>query len=171
VHRASQPNPLDYFFEMLGALNTADDRTSFYIRCTWAIIPCFCRSFSRAHPFSSEARGFPDLKYTRKWERHSTGGQRSSLAHRYDLTTVLTTLAERFGATRLALNDISERLFSLGDPITRWRPFCRHEEQNQKKAKRDWRPASSWLLMVKWRTTKRTSYEEDSFRIIPVLLA
>src|SRR5260370_14323766 len=24
-----QPNPLDYFFEMLGALSTADDRTSF----------------------------------------------------------------------------------------------------------------------------------------------
>src|SRR5216684_5110386 len=27
-----QASPLDYFFEMLGALNTADDRTSFYIR-------------------------------------------------------------------------------------------------------------------------------------------
>ena len=27
-----QPNPLDYFFEMLAALQTADDRTSFQIR-------------------------------------------------------------------------------------------------------------------------------------------
>src|SRR5437762_1584455 len=26
-----QKNPLDYFFEMLAALNTADDRTSFFI--------------------------------------------------------------------------------------------------------------------------------------------
>jgi hypothetical protein len=38
------------------------------------------------------------------------------LAHRYDLANVLNTLSERFGATRLALNDIAERLFSLGDP-------------------------------------------------------
>jgi hypothetical protein len=38
------------------------------------------------------------------------------LAHRYDLTAYSQRLAERFGATRLALNDISERLFSLGDP-------------------------------------------------------
>jgi len=28
---------------------------------------------------------------------------------------VLNTLAERFGATRLALNDIAERLFSSGE--------------------------------------------------------
>jgi hypothetical protein len=38
------------------------------------------------------------------------------LARRYELSQVLSTLAERFGTTRLALNDIADRLFSLGDP-------------------------------------------------------
>jgi hypothetical protein len=37
------------------------------------------------------------------------------LAHRYELTQVYSTLSERFGATRMALNDIADRLFSLGD--------------------------------------------------------
>jgi hypothetical protein len=38
------------------------------------------------------------------------------LAQRYAMSKVLNTLAERFQTTRLALNDISERLFSIGDP-------------------------------------------------------
>ena len=37
------------------------------------------------------------------------------LAQRYELSQILSTLSERFGATRLALNDIADRLFSLGD--------------------------------------------------------
>jgi uncharacterized protein YydD (DUF2326 family) len=37
------------------------------------------------------------------------------LAHRYELTNIFNTLADRFGTTRAALNDIAERLFSLGD--------------------------------------------------------
>jgi len=67
--------------------------------------------------FRAEARGFPDLKYYEemgKTQYRVASDHR--LAHRHDLSGVLTTLAERFGATRLALNDISERLFSLGDP-------------------------------------------------------
>ena len=37
-----------------------------------------------------------------------------------EVSQVLETLAERFQATRLALNDISDRLFSLGDPPGPW---------------------------------------------------
>jgi hypothetical protein len=113
-----QPNPLDYFFEMLGALSTADDRTSFYIRVHMGNYSLFLSGvFPERIRFRAEARGFPDLKYYEemgKTQYRVASDHR--LAHRYDLTTVLTTLAERFGATRLALNDISERLFSLGDP-------------------------------------------------------
>jgi len=113
-----QPNPLDYFFEMLGALNTADDRTSFYIRVHMGNYSLFLSGvFPERIRFRAEARGFPDMKYYEemgKTQYRVASDHR--LAHRYDLTTVLTTLAERFGATRLALNDISERLFSLGDP-------------------------------------------------------
>jgi len=113
-----QPNSLDYFFEMLGALKTADDRTSFYIRVHMGNYSLFLSGvFPDRIRFRAEARGFPDLKYYEqlgKTQYRVASDHR--LAHRYELTGVLATLAERFGATRLALNDISERLFSLGDP-------------------------------------------------------
>jgi hypothetical protein len=113
-----QPNPLDYFFEMLGALNTADDRTNFYIRVHMGNYSLFLSGvFPDRIRFRAEARGFPDLKYYEELGRTQYRvASDHRLAHRYELTGVLTTLAERFGATRLALNDISERLFSLGDP-------------------------------------------------------
>jgi hypothetical protein len=103
---------------MLGALNKADDRTSFYIRVHMGNYSLFLSGvFPDRIRFRAEARGFPDLKYYEelgKTQYRVASDHR--LAHRYDLAGVLTTLAERFGATRLALNDISERLFSLGDP-------------------------------------------------------
>jgi hypothetical protein len=37
------------------------------------------------------------------------------LADRYALAPIFTTLADRFQDARLALNDVSQRLFSLGD--------------------------------------------------------
>jgi hypothetical protein len=37
------------------------------------------------------------------------------LAQRYELSQIFSVLSERFEATRLALNDISDRLFSI-DP-------------------------------------------------------
>jgi hypothetical protein len=38
------------------------------------------------------------------------------LAARYDLAAVFDTLSEQFEPARRALNDLSERVFSLGDP-------------------------------------------------------
>jgi len=37
------------------------------------------------------------------------------LAQRYAVAGIFSTLAERFQTTRLALNDIADRLFSLGE--------------------------------------------------------
>ena len=37
------------------------------------------------------------------------------LAHRYELAGIFSTLADRFETTRLALNDIADRYFSIGD--------------------------------------------------------
>jgi hypothetical protein len=112
-----QANPLDYFFEMMGALNTADDRTSFYIRVHMGNYSLFLSGvFPERIRFRSEARGFPDLKYYEQIGRTQYRvASDHRLAQRYDLTKVLSTLSERFGTTRLALNDIAERLFSLGD--------------------------------------------------------
>src|SRR5216117_2825885 len=112
-----QRNPLDYFFEMLTALRTADDRTSFLIRVHIGNHSLFLSGvFPERIRFRAEARGFPDLNYYEGLGR--TQYRMASdhrLAQRYELTRILGTLSERFEATRRALNDIADRLFSLGD--------------------------------------------------------
>jgi hypothetical protein len=112
------PETLDYFFEMLAALQTADDRTSFHIRAHIGNYSLFLSGvFPERIRFRAELRGFPDLKYYESLGRAQYRvASNHRLAQRYDLAEVLNTLAERFGATRLALNEISDRLFSLGDP-------------------------------------------------------
>lgn len=112
-----QLNPLDYFFEMLSALNTADERTSFYLRVHMGNYSLFLAGvFPNRIRFRSEKRGFPDLKYYEGVGKTQFGvASDHRLAQRYELTDILSTLSERFGATRLALNDIADRLFSLGD--------------------------------------------------------
>jgi len=113
-----QSNPLDYLFEMLTALRTADDRTSFYIRVHIGNHSLFLSGvFPERIRFRAEARGFPNLRYYEGLGR--TQYRMASdhrLAQRYEVANIFNTLSERFKATRMALNDISERLFSLGDP-------------------------------------------------------
>ena len=112
-----QQNTLDYFFEMLAALQNADDRTSFYIRAHIGNHSLFLSGiFPQRIRYRAEKKGFPDLRY------YESLGQSSfriasdhRLAQRYDLAPIYATLAERFQETRQALNDISERLVCLGD--------------------------------------------------------
>ena len=112
-----QDSPLDYFFEMLAALQTADDRTSFFIRAHIGNHSLFLSGvFPRRIKYRAERKGFPDLRY------YEAVGQSSfriasdhRLASRYDLAPIYCTLADRFQETRQALNDMSERLVSLGD--------------------------------------------------------
>lgn len=110
-----QSNPLDYFFEMLTALRTADERTSFFIRVHIGNHSLFLSGvFPDRIRFRAEARGFPDLKYYEALGRTHYGmASDHRLARRYAIDKVLNTLAERFQTTRMALNDISERLFSI----------------------------------------------------------
>jgi hypothetical protein len=112
-----QGNPLDYFFEMMAALKTADDRTTFFIRAHMGNYSLFLSGvFPDRIRFRAEARGFPDLKYYEGMGRTQFRmASDHQLARRFKLTQILGTLAERFGATRLALNDIADRLFSIGD--------------------------------------------------------
>jgi len=110
-------NSLDYFFEMLSALNAADDRTGFFIR---AHIGNFSLFFSGVFPdrirFRAELRGFPDVKYYEALGRtHFRAASDHRLAQRYEVAEVFSTLSDRFETTRRALNDIADRLFSLGD--------------------------------------------------------
>ncbi len=110
-------NPLDYFFEMLAALQTADDRTSFQIRAHIGNYSLFLSGvFPDRIRFRTERRGFPDLKYYEAMGRTQYRvASDHRLAQRYELSGIFDTLAERFETTRLALNDVADRLFSLGD--------------------------------------------------------
>jgi hypothetical protein len=110
--------PLDYLFEMLTALKTADDRTSFFIRVHIGNHSLFLSGvFAERIRFRAEARGFPDLRYYEGLGRtHYRMASDHRLAQRYEVANIFNTLADRFETTRMALNDISERLFSLGDP-------------------------------------------------------
>ncbi|MBC8096860.1 MAG: hypothetical protein H7Y43_13720 [Akkermansiaceae bacterium] len=110
-----QTAPLDYFFEMLSALQTADERTGFYIRAHIGNYSLFLSGvFPERVRFRAEARGFPDVKYYEALGRtHFRVASDHKLAQRYELTGIFNTLSERFETTRLALNDIADRLFSI----------------------------------------------------------
>ncbi len=112
-----QAQPLDYFFEMLGALQTADDITRFYIRAHLGNYSLFLSGiFPDRIRFRAEVRGAPDLKYYEELGRSNYRvASDHRLARKYDLDGIFNTLAERFQATRLALNDLGERLITLGD--------------------------------------------------------
>ncbi|MCO5053564.1 MAG: hypothetical protein M9920_14880 [Verrucomicrobiae bacterium] len=112
-----QPNALDYFFEMLAALRTADDRTSFQIRVHLGNHSLFLSGvFPERIRFRAERKGFPDLNYYEALGRSQYGlASDHRLARRYQLSGILSTLAEQFQTTRRALNELSERLFALGD--------------------------------------------------------
>lgn len=112
-----QGAPTDYLFEMLAAAHDADARTSFCIRAHIGNYSLFLSGvFPERIRFRSESRGYPDLNYYEgvgRAQYRLAGDHR--LAQRYELADIFHTLSERFQATRLALNDISDRLFALGD--------------------------------------------------------
>jgi hypothetical protein len=113
-----QASPLDYCFEMLAALQIADDRTRFQIRVHLGNYSLFLSGvFPDRIRSRAELRGHPDLRYYEGLGRSQyRAASDHRLAHRYALDKILNTLSERFQTTRLALNDISDRLFFLGDP-------------------------------------------------------
>ncbi len=112
-----QTNPLDYFVDMLAALTTADQRTAFFLRVHIGNYSLFLSGvFPDRIRFRAEARGCPSVGYYESLGRTQYRvACDHPLAERYQLVPVLSTLAERFGATRLALNDIAERLFALAE--------------------------------------------------------
>lgn len=112
-----QPEPLNYFFEMLLALRDANDRNGFELR---AHIGNYALFFTGVFPdrirVRAEKRGFPDLSYFEGIGRANFRvASDHRLAHRYELAGIFDTLAARFTTTRAALNDLSERLFSWDD--------------------------------------------------------
>lgn len=112
-----QDTPLDYFFEMLAALQKADDRTKFYIRAHIGNHSLFLTGvFPQRIRYRAEKKGFPDLRYYESMGKSSFRiASDHRLASEYELAPIYSTLADRFHDARNALNDMSERLVSLGD--------------------------------------------------------
>jgi len=103
---------------MLAALQTADERVGFLLRVHMGNYSLFLSGvFPDRIRFRAEVRGFPDLKYYEGLGREQYRlASDHRLAHRYELAGVLNTLSDRFETARQALNDIADRLFSLGEP-------------------------------------------------------
>jgi hypothetical protein len=112
-----QTNPLDYFFEMLAALRTADERTAFMLRAHIGNHSLFLSGvFPERIRYRAESKGFPDLKYYQEVGRTNYRvASDHRLAQRYELAPIFCVLAENFEPARRALNDLSERIFSLSD--------------------------------------------------------
>ena len=116
-HAPGQTTPLDYFVDLLAALQSADDRTRFSIRVHIGNHSLFLSGvFPERIRFRAEVRGFPDVKYYEALGRtHYRAASDHRLAQHYELAGIFSTLADRFETTRLALNDIADRYFTLGD--------------------------------------------------------
>lgn len=110
-----RPQPLEYFFEMMAALQTADDHTSFELRAHVGNYSLFLSGvFPDRIRVRAERRGFPDLKYYEALGRTQfRAASDHRLAQRYEVADILNILSERFETSRQALNDISDRLFTM----------------------------------------------------------
>jgi len=113
-----QPEALDYFFELLAVLQTADDPTRFRIRAHIGNQTLFLAGIFPARIRArAERKGFPDLGYYESLGQASfRAASDHRLARKHGLNDVFATLSERFHETRLALNDLAERLLSVGEP-------------------------------------------------------
>ncbi|MGV3756674.1 MAG: hypothetical protein ACO1QS_14925 [Verrucomicrobiota bacterium] len=116
---ATDFNPLEYLFEMMAALQQADERTSFLIRAHIGNHSLFLSGvFPDRIRHRAEKKGFPDLSYYEGMGRSNFRvASDHRLARHYELTPVFSTLSECFHETRQALNDLAERLLHLGDPM------------------------------------------------------
>jgi hypothetical protein len=110
-------SPVDYFVDMLAALQTADEATSFYIRAHIGNQSLFLSGvFPDRLRFRMETRGAPGLTYYEGLGRTNFRvASDHPLARQYDLDDIFSKLAERFQETRMALNDLRDRLVALGD--------------------------------------------------------
>jgi len=117
--RCPLPNqsPMDYLFEMLIALQKADDSTQFQLRTHLGNHSLFLSGIfiERIH-YRAQYRGAPDVDYYETLGRSSFRVARDHrLAQKYELALVLDKLSDQFHDIRLALNDMSDRIISLGD--------------------------------------------------------
>jgi hypothetical protein len=109
--------PLEYVVDLLAALQTADDATTFQLRAHIGNHSLFMTGiFPDRIRHRVETRAAPNLQFYESVGRENYRlASDHRLARKYDLADVFSTLAERFQTTRQALNDLGDRLLMLGD--------------------------------------------------------
>jgi hypothetical protein len=115
--RDPEGRPVQYVFEMLAALQNADDRSRFLIQAHLGNHTLFITGlFPTRIRWQSERRGAPGIEYYEGMGRSSyKAASDHRLAERYDLDRVLAHLSDAFGDVRQALNDLADRVTWLGD--------------------------------------------------------
>jgi len=108
--------PLEYFFEMLAALQTVDEGTAFQVRAHMGNHSLFLAGIFKEHiEHRAARRGAPGLSYYEELGRTSYRvASDHRLAQRYALSSVLGILSQQFEVARAALNDLSARVLSFG---------------------------------------------------------
>jgi len=109
--------PMNYVVDMLAALQRASHSDRFVIRAHLGNFTLFLSGLFPQHVrHRKERRGAPGIDYYEQIGQDSycvAGNHR--LADQYELAPVFQTLSTQFRTTRLALNELSDRLVSLED--------------------------------------------------------
>lgn len=110
--------PAEYFVDLVAALERVDDVTRFHLRAHLGNCALFLSGvFPGRIRFRAGRVGAPGLSYYEQLGRTSfRAASDHRLARRYELDAIFEFLADRFLQVRAALNDLGERLVSLGDP-------------------------------------------------------
>lgn len=120
AHRKSLPDNVrdsSYLFEMIAALQDADDQTAFQIRAHIGNRSLFMTGiFAENLRERTRRRGSPDISFYEQMGANSfRTASHHHLADEFEVSHVFGTLGERFHETRIALNDLKDRYLSLGD--------------------------------------------------------
>jgi hypothetical protein len=110
--------PMDYLVDMIMALDGVDEYTKFVIQVHIGNFSLFWSGLFPGHiAHRHHRRAAPKLEYFESIGASHFGiASHHRLAARYDIANTLATLAESFRRTRLALNDLSERLVFVDAP-------------------------------------------------------
>ncbi len=114
--RGDDGRPMHYVFEMLAALQKADDRTRFCIQAHLGNHTLFVTGlFPERIRRQTERRGAPGIEfYEGMGSSQFKAASDHRLAGRYEVDDVLANLAEAFREVRRALNELSDRVVSIG---------------------------------------------------------
>ena len=110
--------PVEYFTDIMTAMEKADDRMRFFIQLFVGNYTLFLSGiFPEYLRHRTHRRAAPKLEY---YEQLGISNYRNaskhSLAKKYDLADILLRLSNYFHNVRLALNDLSERLVFIEAP-------------------------------------------------------